>query len=106
MSYARFGKGSDVYVFTSSHAMECCGCLLQRAVWVDDPGYKFFGGYLKPVGRKVRTTFKSNEAMINHLLRHRRAGHLVPEHAFDRLRDPEDAKRNRSVWRKSRRESG
>lgn len=100
MSYARFGDNSDVYVFTSRSGLECCACIFQKREWVDDPDRPLFGGYLKPVGRIVRTTFKSNTAMINHLLRHRKAGHEVPEYALDRLRDPQDALDNQRLWKK------
>jgi len=102
MSYARFGwEGSDVYVFASSHALECCGCRLQEVELVEDPA-SFLGGYLKPVGEVIETNFTSNEEMIEHLLVHRAAGHTVPEDALERLRDPEDARHNSEMWAETR----
>lgn len=97
MSYVRFSEG-DAYVFTSKHALECCGCLLQKRQWVDDHASPL-GGFLKPVGRRVRTQFRSNRAMVNHLRRHQRAGHYIPDHVFTRLEDPEDAKENQRIWK-------
>jgi len=79
MSYARFGcDGSDVYVFTSTAGLECCGCALEDATAV-------------PV-------FESNVAMIAHLERHVAAGHVVPDNCLERLRDPKDAAENERIW--------
>lgn len=101
MSYARFGSdGSDVYVFTSSHWIECCGCILQERVWVDEPDRPIFKGYLKAVGEIVPYKFTSNAAMIEHLERHRAKGHTVPEDVFVRLRDPKDEAENLAIWAK------
>jgi hypothetical protein len=72
---------------------------LQKVKLVDNDG-SVLGFHLEPIGRKVRTVFKSNTAMINHLMRHRKKGHTVPEDALDRLRDPEDAAENRAIWRR------
>jgi hypothetical protein len=60
MSYARFSY-ADVYVFatnTSDHqvALECCGCLLGDD-WM----------------------FYSTQDMVDHLAKHREAGHMVPD---------------------------
>ncbi|WP_454296642.1 nucleotidyltransferase domain-containing protein [Salana multivorans] len=76
MSYARFLEG-DVYVLMSRDGLECCGCFLQEREWVEDEG-AFFGGYLKPVGEIVPTTFTSTWDMVAHLRRHRNEGHHVP----------------------------
>lgn len=77
MSYARFLEG-DVYVFMSvSGRLECCGCILQDREWVPDED-AFFGGYLKAVGEIVQTKFDSTWGMIEHVRRHREAGHSVP----------------------------
>ncbi|MGC4151530.1 MAG: hypothetical protein QM628_00430 [Propionicimonas sp.] len=56
MAYARFSD-ADVYVFmsTSGH-LECCGCRL------GDP-----------------RRFDSTQAMVDHLAKHREAGHDVPD---------------------------
>jgi hypothetical protein len=78
VSYARFGAdGSDVYVFTSSVGLECCGCILQAR----------------------EDVFDSNEGMIAHLLTHIAAGHCVPDYALARLHDPEDAAVNQRIWK-------
>ena len=99
MSYARFGSdGSDVYVFTSSRAIECCGCVMQKRRWVEEPAMKPFGGYFEAVPPIIETEFTSNQGMIDHLLAHRAAGHTVPESALERLRNPEDAAENEAIW--------
>jgi hypothetical protein len=98
MSYCRFLEG-DVYVFTSADGIECCMCGLQEYEWVDDPTYKLFKGYMKTT-KAVPHVFRSNQAMIHHLMEHRAAGHEVPEHALERLRDPEDEKANLEIWAK------
>ena len=99
MSYSRFGcDGSDVYVFTSSVGLECCGCILQERQWVDDPNWPIFHGYLRAVGEIVPHVFDSNAGMIAHLEQHREAGHVVPENALERLRDPKDEAENRRLW--------
>lgn len=60
MSYCRFAwGGSDVYVFPSSQGIECCGCKLGKDFVTSEP-----------------------EAMIDHLAKHRRAGHFVPPEAI------------------------
>lgn len=62
MSYCRFAwDGSDVYVYESADGFECCGCGLNPA---------------EPV------TLASPEAMIIHLVEHRKAGQFVPEYAI------------------------
>lgn len=99
MSYARFGwDGSDVYVFTSSTGLECCGCLLQEREWVDDPTHSILKGYLKAVGEIVPHVFTSNQGMIDHLMLHRERGQTVPEDALARLRDPADEIANKAIW--------
>ena len=96
MSYARFSDG-DVYVFTSSRGIECCGCGLQKRRWVNVPE-RIFGGYAEAVPPIVETTFRSNAGMIAHLDLHREAGHDVPEYAYERLRDPQDEIENQRIW--------
>lgn len=62
MSYCRFAwGGSDVYVYEGSTGITCCGCSL--------------GG----------CDTEEPEEMIAHLAQHRRAGHVVPEHAITAL---------------------
>jgi hypothetical protein len=67
MSYARFGWGSDVYVYmdVSGH-LSCCGCSLSD-VWAYD----------------------STDSLIDHLAEHRAAGHEVPDIEGE-LRDDEE----------------
>lgn len=99
MSYARFGAdGSDVYVFTSDRGIECCGCLLIERRWVEEPGRPIFGGYLEQVNPDDTELYRSNAAMIEHMDRHRAAGHVVPEYVYERLRDPADAAWNERWW--------
>lgn len=88
MSYARFGwGGSDVYVFMHVDGyLTCCGCCLQDRVWVDDPEYPIFEGYLEETGEHVETTFHNTEEMVAHLQIHREAGHTVPDGIEDELR--------------------
>jgi hypothetical protein len=64
MSYARFGRNSDVYVLND---YECMGCKLDKT---------------HDIGR-----FRCNtaEEMINHLKEHKRAGYDVPVSTFTRL---------------------
>ena len=69
MSYARFGwGGSNVYVFmhVGGH-LECCMCFLDDH---QDEGSFQAGG---------------TQAMIDHLMRHKMAGHTVPPNVFDDL---------------------
>lgn len=102
MSYARFSEG-DVYVFTSSEGIECCGCGLIPRRWVNDPGDRFMGGHFEQLNPDDTEVYPSNEAMIAHLERHIAAGHVVPEDALARLRDPEDAAKNEAIWAERRR---
>lgn len=70
MSYARFGKRSDVYVFFSTAGVfECCSCRLR--------------------GEGQCTTTATAEAMLDHLRDHRRAGHKVQRYTLKRLRERE-----------------
>ena len=64
MSYCRFSNG-DVYMYPHVYGgIECCACCLS-------------GSSL--------TFFRRSEA-IAHLQEHRKAGYIVPDHAFDALR--------------------
>jgi hypothetical protein len=65
MAYCRFGRDSDVYVFEMEGGIECCRC-------------RIAGG-----------TFEAGGAaeMIEHLLKHRAAGHAVPDEALRELRE-------------------
>ena len=64
MSYARFGKDSDVYVYESDYGWECCGCALETSFTAESP-----------------------QEMIDHLKEHQVEGHKVPQYALDRLKD-------------------
>lgn len=68
MSYARYGRDSDVYVFQTMSGFECCGCSL------------FPDGNFDCLGRAE---------MIGHLISHRNSGDQVPEEALERLRNEE-----------------
>ena len=69
MSYARFSKVSDVYVYSSARGgIECCGCKL-----ITD--------------RLANAVMTSPAEMLDHLNRHVRAGHRVPEGALAQLRE-------------------
>lgn len=97
MSYARFGwDESDVYLFTTKtstnpdqYAIECCGCLL-------DEGEKLETPYTDAIGIKHTHSYKGFKAytsgeIINHLMRHKTAGHTIPEEAVqDILKDYPD----------------
>lgn len=64
MSYCRFAwQGSEVYIFEAAEGLTCCGCRLLA------------DGF----------TCQEPEAMIAHLVAHRRAGQFVPEHAITGL---------------------
>ncbi|SIN72537.1 hypothetical protein [Agromyces cerinus] len=69
MSYARFGSGSDVYVYAHVYGfIECCGCALGDA-W----------------------DFHSPADIVDHLREHVAAGHNVPDRLLDEaLYPPED----------------
>jgi hypothetical protein len=61
MSYARFGGGSDVYVFASVYGhVECCGCILGEP-W----------------------EHHSADAVVAHMREHVAAGHKVPAYLLD-----------------------
>jgi hypothetical protein len=66
MSYCRFGRDSDVYVYEVEGGVECCRCGLNEGRW-----------------------FRARDAaeMMEHLLAHRAAGHRVPEEALEELRE-------------------
>ena len=63
MSYCRFGDDSDVNMYpTGENEICCCACQLKK------------GG-----------TYNQEEA-LEHLEHHRVAGHMVKQHAIDRLK--------------------
>lgn len=76
MSYARFGwDGSDVYVFANMDGLfECMCCALQPSPRPENLiGYD---SHYEPTA----------ELMVEHLLAHRSAGHVVPNDAISELR--------------------
>jgi len=78
VSYARFTAESDVYVYASAAGgIECCRC---RFI-ADAQG--------PPRGNAVMV---DEDEMIAHLEKHRRAGHRVPDNAFEQLRPDRDAR--------------
>jgi len=73
MSYCRFSQTSEVYVYENPRGgITCCFCSLStESVDLDTP----------------------HDAWM-HLMAHRQAGHKVPQHALDQLR--ENAERRQS----------
>jgi hypothetical protein len=100
VSYARWFEG-DVYVFTSKQGIECCFCSFVPRHWVEDPE-RPLNGYVEQDDPDDTETYHSNAEMIAHLERHRAAGDVVPEDAFERLRDPADAAENEAIWAEER----
>jgi len=80
MSYARFAPDSDVYVYESSRGgIECQRCR-----------------FMQPTdaiasGPRNNAVMVDEDEMIAHLAKHRKAGHRVPESAFESLRRDRDA---------------
>jgi len=78
MSYARFSTDSDVYVYASAaRGNECASC-------------RFIADTNEPPLNNV--VMVDEDEMIAHLEKHQRAGHLVPNDAFERLRADRDAR--------------
>lgn len=68
MSYARFGEGSDVYVFAHwGGFVQCSGCALDN-VW----------------------DYHSAEEVVAHMRAHIDAGHIVPEYLLDPTLYPDE----------------
>lgn len=66
MSYCRFSKASNVYVFYNvNEYYECCGCWLSNTL----------SGFTTP----------SAQEMVDHLKKHEAIGHLVPDYAIEAL---------------------
>jgi hypothetical protein len=88
VSYARFASDSDVYVYASTAGgIECCRCRL------------IADGHEPPRNDAVMV---DEDEMIAHLEKHRRAGHRVPDYAFDQLKADRDALPKRKAPRRSR----
>jgi len=70
VSYVRFGKDSDVYMYNSL----CCSCRLQAKV--------AHGEYIWHPDVELDNA----QNMLVHLYEHKKAGHKVPRYPFTRLR--------------------
>lgn len=79
MSYCRVSPNSDVYMYDSGYGKIDCD-------WCDLTERKA-PGFFPPT-----VTLTSREEAMNHLLEHRKAGHLVPQYAIDRLQNEIDNK--------------
>ena len=63
MSYSRWSKDCDIYSFYNvDNKIECCGCILEDHT----------------------VEFDTVEEFIEHLREHKKAGHKVPDHLFDK----------------------
>jgi hypothetical protein len=85
MSYSRFAPDSNVYVFMGTgDKLHCCRCPLD------------------PVGFSMEFIADNPRDMIDHLQRHKEAGHLVPDEtiaALEREAQQLDSKRQpHSLW--------
>lgn len=98
MSFARFGAGSDLYVFASvSGGVECCGCLLPVGVYEQDEVYesRFIGRVEHKRGdpRFESRQFFDLESLLQHYRDHQAVGHAVPKSLFDTEQyEPDDFK--------------
>ena len=95
MSYCRSnGKDSDTYVIGTIDSLECFGIgwrekvQPEHAIFMADEWTIRDDEFVK-TGRQHEAvaSFKttSRQRMIDHLLKHREAGHLVPDYAIERL---------------------
>lgn len=94
MSYCRFSEG-DVYMYhhVGGH-IECCACSLADLVAGSSKFFDKLSGADKKPDYKGPTTFKMHgstklatyQEALDHLQKHRDAGHSVPEYAFEALR--------------------
>lgn len=87
MSYARFNKNSDVYIYGADKGIVCCGCSL-IPVNKDELYYDRFIEDWVPDG-SYYTTDKYSE-MIEHVKQHIDKGDKIPEDTIPHLlRDKE-----------------
>jgi hypothetical protein len=101
MSYCRFSKNSDVYLYPSVNGgIVCCSCSLSpltNTIWTKG-GDTFLGKNIPPckdcggVGcpscqMHSDTTIHSLDDAIKHLREHKKAGHKVPSYAINRLKE-------------------
>ena len=68
-------SASDVYMFQAAEYIECCACGLPEQRSTSVPGHK----------NSIHFSQKRNA--LAHLWKHRLYGHIVPQHAFDRLEE-------------------
>lgn len=107
MSYCRFGE-ADVYVYTSSSAIECCACSLHSYEDKSDPnatGIARMRGMMTQIPDDIKSTFggpNANQDMIDHLRVHQARGDDVPEYVFERLSSLQDVEENQSIFAKYR----
>ena len=74
MSYARFSKDCDVYIYDDyRYGLHCCGCKLK-----------------KPHGYANDIFHENYDLLIEHLHEHRKAGHKVPDYLFEILAEERD----------------
>lgn len=84
MSYARFSKFSDVYIFHNGGGwLECCGCRFETK-FLDEPQIDIFGieWDVEVSNYKAFTP----QDMIDHVKKHKRAGDKVPTRVVKRIK--------------------
>ena len=78
MSYCRFSSESDVYLYGHVEGLfECCSCKLQRFV-------------KNSTMHKSVKLWNLSEVLV-HLMKHKKKGHKVPDHALKRVMDEMEA---------------
>ena len=101
MAYARAGWDSDVYVVGTTqdgvYLIECLGCKLHsdlRLAQTDEERALIGEGEICGIPYTEMAwdfgepqCFTTGEAAVQHLLSHREAGHKVPDHCLERLRE-------------------
>lgn len=83
MSYARFSKDSDVYIYGADNGIVCCGCSLVP-INKDELHYDYILEDWFPDGT-FYTTNKYSE-MIEHCQKHLDKGDKVPYDTIERLK--------------------
>jgi hypothetical protein len=79
MSYCRFGE-ADAYIFEHVGGFwQCCAC----ALLAESGGEEF-----------ASADFDTREEMLAHIDKHREAGHYIPDHVDQRLRDEMESERH------------
>jgi hypothetical protein len=82
VSYCRFGD-SDAYIFEHVGGFwQCCACWLE--VEDGDDGEEFWKS----------ADFATKEELLEHIDKHRKAGHYIPEDVDERLRDEMENERH------------